>query len=152
MKKGASTDECSDFYSGPYASSEPEAKFLSNFLMNPKRNIDMFISLSGYGQKISFPFQEMSPENLDFIYDVARAGLRNLKSPRMNSANFTIDARRKKSGSIDLFAMRKANIRYSYTLEVRDDPRYGFFMPATTIEENAQEIFDIITGMIVSFA
>lgn len=151
MQKGTSADECSDFYGGPYALSEPETKLFSNFLMDPRRNIEMFISLAGYGQKIAFPSEGVSPEKFEFVYDVARAGVKSAKASKSHGTRFTIDARRKKPGSIEQFAMHKANIKYSYTIEARDDATHGFFVPATSIEENAREIFDMISGMARSF-
>jgi Zinc carboxypeptidase len=140
-KKGASSDECSDFYGGPYALSEPETKLLSRFLMNSKRNIRMFISLSGYGRKLSFSSDLMSQELIDDLRDIARSGTRVLKSSK-----FTIDSKPKRSGSIDQFAMHNANINFSYNLETRDDV-HGFFVPASSIDKNAKEMSEIIFGM-----
>lgn len=150
MKKATSSDECSDFYGGPYAQSEPEVKLFSNFLTKNDRNVKMFISLNGYGQKIAFSPDGLSPERVDFIRDIALAGTKTLKSFRTgeNTKNYTIETRKKKSGTSDQFAMHKANIRYSYSLETRDDENNGFFVPATSIEENAKEILKVISGMV----
>lgn len=148
MKKATSSEECSDFYGGPHAFSEPETKLVSNFLKNSKRKIDMLIALNGYGQKISFPSGGMSQEPVDNLYDLARAGLKNVQSQKSNIAKYTIDSRRKLAGTMEQFAMHKLNIKYSYTIESRDDETHGFFVPATSIEENAKEIFQIIFGMV----
>lgn len=147
MKKGASRDECSDFYAGPYEVSEPEVKLLSNFLLDTDKNIRMFISLNGFGQKISFSTEAMTQEHNDDVRNIAFAGLRNMKTPKIGLSKYRIDAIKKKSGTVDAFAAHQANIKYSYALEARDDPTHGFFVPATSIEENAREMFDIITGM-----
>lgn len=148
MKKETSADECSDFYGGPYAFSEPETKLLSNFLMDSRRNIELFISLNGYGQRISYSSNGMSLEKIDSMYDLARAGTRYVKTTKAKAAKYIIDVRSKRSGSADQFAMHNAKIRYSYNFETRDDPTNGFFVPATSIEENAREMFEIISGMV----
>lgn len=146
-KKGTSSDECSEFYAGPYALSEPEVKLLSNFLMDSEHDIKMVVSIGGYGAKLSFPSDNMSREKVDEARNVAFAALRSVQSPKSNVIKYRIDSVKKKSGSIDAFAVNKANVRYSYTLEARDDPIYGFFVPAFMIEENANEIFDIVIGL-----
>lgn len=148
MKKAASGDECSDFYGGPCALSEPETKLVSNFLMNSERKIDLFISLNGYGQKISFPTGGLSQEQIDIVHDLARAGLKSVKSSKTNHATYSIDSRSKRAGTIEQFAMHKSNIKHSYSIEMRDDATHGFFVPATAIEENAKEILQIVSGMV----
>lgn len=147
MKRGASDDECSEFYGGPRAFSEPEVKLVSDFLMDKKKNIQMFIALNGYGQKISFPSEGISPRKLDEVRDVARAGAKSFAASKLNLIKYMIESSRKKPGSMDNFAMRRANIKLSYTIEAKDDQTYGFFVPAISIEENAKEFFEIIKGM-----
>lgn len=153
MKRGTSDDECSEFYGGPSASSETEVKQLSNFLMDPKRNIKMFVTLNSYGNKISFPSEGVSTRIVDEVRDIARAGIKSLKSSNITShSRFSISEKKKTSGAIDHFALHKARIKHSYSIEVRDDPEYGFFVPATSIEQNAKEIFEVVIGMVKSIA
>lgn len=148
MKRGTSDDECSEFYGGPSASSEPEVEHLSNFLMDSRRNLKMFITLSGYGNKISFPSEGVKPRIVDDIRDIARAGIKSLKSSNItNHSRFSINEKRKTAGTIDQFAVHKARIKYSYSIETRDDPKNSFFVPATSIEQNAREIFEVVLGM-----
>lgn len=148
MKRGTSSNECSEFYGGPYASSEPEVKLLTNFLTDSRRSFDMLISLNGYGQKVSYSSEGFSPRELDDARDIARAGVKNLKMAYINSTRYTIDFRGKKSGSIDQFGSHKANIKHSYAIEAKDDETHGFFVPATSIRENALELFTIVSGMV----
>lgn len=147
-KKETSSDVCSDFYGGPQPDSEREVKLFSKFLTEREMNAKLFISLNGYGQKISFSPDGLSPEKADFVRDVAIAGIKSMKSSKSNTNRYAIETRKKRSGAVDQFAMHKANIRYSYSLETRDDENNGFFVPATAIEENAKEILKIISGMV----
>lgn len=148
MKRGTSEDKCSEFYGGPHAFSEPEVKLVADFLMEKKRNIEMFIALNGYGQKISYPSEGLSSRKLGEIRSAARAGAKSLAASKLNLAKYMIEATRKKSGSVDHFAMRRANIKLSYTIEAKDDQTYGFFVPAISIEENAKDFYEIIKGMV----
>lgn len=45
-EKGSSKSECSEFYAGPNAFSEPETKALSKFLEEQKKNIKASVSIS----------------------------------------------------------------------------------------------------------
>jgi hypothetical protein len=143
MKRGGSSDECSEYFAGPYAFSEPESKLVGEFISSPKRNLQLFVSLSGYGRKISFDSNGMKQDQIDDVRDVARGGVKNVRSSK-----FSIDSKSKRSGSIDQFAMHEGKVKYSYNIETRDDAYNGFFVPATSIEEHAEEMFDIIYGMV----
>lgn len=147
-KRETSTNDCSDFFGGYQSDSEPEVKLFSKFLMEKGKTAKLFVSLSGYGQKVLFSPDGMSPEKVDFVRDVAVAGIRSLKSSTFNPKRYSIETRKKRSGTVDQFAMHKANIRYSYSVEARDDENNGFFVPATSIRENAKEILKVISGMV----
>lgn len=150
MSGDGSSNQCSNFYGGPYAFSEPESKLLSNFLMEHRKEIGMFITVKGYGQMISYPSKKL--RDVDDIRDVARDGLRNLKLSNISATKFRINANDKlhihQSGSAVQYAMDKAKIKYSYTIETRDNPTYGFIVPSTSIEENAKDILEIVKGMV----
>lgn len=143
MKKESSNDECSDFYAGPYALSEPETKLLSRFLTNSKRNIQLSISLSGYGRKITFDSSGMSQELVDDHRDIARSGTKSI-----SHSKFAIDSKAKRSGSVDQYASHQGKVKFSFNLETRDDSTNGFFVPASSIVDNAEEMFQIIFGMV----
>ncbi|CRK96892.1 CLUMA_CG010354, isoform A [Clunio marinus] len=149
MKRDASNEICSDFYGGPEHSSEPEVKLLSKFLMEKDKNIEMFISLTGYGQKITFPSDHLSQDKFDEIKDVARAGVKMAtKTLPNNELKFSVEGKRKVAGTIDQFAMHKAKIKFSYAIETRDDSYDKFFVQGSSIEKKAKEMFDVIYGMI----
>ena len=145
MKNEASNDLCSEFYAGPYAFSEPETKLLSEFISDSKRNFRLIVSLSGYGRKISYDSNGMNQDEIDDVRDIARAGVKNIKKSR-----FTIDSKSKSCGSFVQYAMHQTDTRYSYKISARNDEVNGLFVPASSIEENAEEMFDIIIGMVKS--
>ena len=92
-------DKCSDFYEGPFPKSEPEVKLLSGFLQKNNKHIKLFVNLDGYGQGlISFPGSSLKRKSLDDIQDIARSGLKNLKTHRggmkysIKKVNFRVGA------------------------------------------------------------
>ena len=149
---GTSNYKCSDNYGGPYVESEPETKLFSNFLMSYKKQIKLFISLHSYGQKISYPISGVAKEDLEELEDIARAGITNLKNSRFSPAKFTVDPMNemsyRQSGTSAQFAMHRAQIKHSFTIELRDSGMHGFLVPASLIEDSSLELFEIIKGMI----
>lgn len=53
-----------------------------------------------------------------------------------------------RSGSSDSYAMHNMDIKYSYTLELRDTGTHGFLLPTSYIEQTARETFEMIKAMI----
>lgn len=128
-----SNDECSDFYHGPYAYSEPEAKLLSNFLQQPENNIEMLLTLTGYGSKVLYS----SSSNVDDedCRDIARFATRG--------SNFSYSMRQKGS-SFENFARDRAKIKYILQIPEQDDKINGPFVLSTSIEERADETLRIV--------
>lgn len=142
----AGDDKCSDFYSGPFAKSEQEVKHLSSFLQKNNKHIKLFINLDGYGPLISFPTSNLKRKSLDDIQEIAKAGLRNLKTHRSEGKRYMI----KKdilSSSPEGYAMHIAKIKYSYRIDSMESRQTSFFVPATSIQKNSNDIFDIVKGM-----
>lgn len=148
--EGTGNKKCSDFYKGDHAASEPEIKLLSNFLLKHNKSIKLFINLDGYGQQILFPSSKLNRSFMDELNDMARSGLRNVKMHRDGERKYGINTNYSdmSSGTVESFAMHKAKIKYTYRIESMDNTQYSIFVPATSIEQNANEILDIIKGMV----
>lgn len=143
----AGDDKCSDFYEGPFPKSEPEVKLLSSFLQKNNKLIKLFINLDGYGKLISFPSsQNLKRKSVLEIQEIARQGLRNLKTHRSGEKKYLIK-KDPLSSSPEGFAMHKAKIKYSFRIDSLENPQTSFFVPATSIQYNANDIFDIVKGM-----
>lgn len=90
---GASRLPCDINYAGTQPFSEPETKALSNFLIEHKKQIKIYISLHSYGQMISYP---PSPsfsyvhERYDDLFDMAMVALETLRTSG-NSNKYQID-------------------------------------------------------------
>jgi hypothetical protein len=131
----SSNDECSDFYHGPYAYSEPEAKLLSNFLLKPENNIQMLVSLTGYGSKLWY---SSSTHEVEDCRDIARFASRG--------SNFSFSLKHKTS-SFENFARDRAKIKYILQIQAQDDKINGPFVPSISIEERANEVLRIVKRM-----
>jgi len=51
------------------------------------------------------------------------------------------------TGGSDDWAKEKAGIKYAYTVELPDDGRYGFVLPASQIEPVGQEVWEAVKNM-----
>lgn len=154
-EKGGSRSECSDFYSGPKAFSEPETKSVSKFLNENKKSFKIFLSLHSYGQILTYPTVANSSYNslkpIDDLLDMANVALEALRGTG-SSSRYIVDSSNEMlyahAGSADSYAMYESGIKYSYTLELRDTGTHGFLLPPSYIESTAKDAFEIIKGMI----
>ncbi|KAM7347490.1 uncharacterized protein ACRADG_007057 [Cochliomyia hominivorax] len=153
-RRGSSKSPCNEFYAGPTPFSEPETKALSDFLMDYRTQIKLFVSMQAYGQIISYPYKANTTydtERLDDLLDVAMVGTDGLRKKgsksryKIDSSNDLIENR---SGCSDAFAAYEAGIPFSYTLQLADNGVHGYLLPSASIESTARDSFDIITGML----
>ncbi|TDG40889.1 hypothetical protein AWZ03_012690 [Drosophila navojoa] len=153
-KRGSSKAPCNEFYAGPSPFSEPETKALSDFLMDYRKQIKLYISLQAYGQVLSYPVKANSTfnsERMDDFLDVAMVGtdvLRRRGSKaryKVDSANDLIEQR---SGCADAFAAYEIGIPFSYTLQLADNGVHGYLLPSGAIESTARDAFEIVSAML----
>ncbi|XP_034118258.1 uncharacterized protein LOC117577539 [Drosophila albomicans] len=153
-KRGSSKGPCNEFYAGPAPFSEPETKAVSEFLMDYRTQIKLFVSLQAYGQVVSYPVKANSTfnaERLDDFLDVAMVGVDGLRKKgsksryKVDSANDLIEQR---SGCADAFAAYEIGIPFSYTLQLADNGVHGYLLPSSAIEPTARDAFEIIKGML----
>ncbi|XP_037932176.1 uncharacterized protein LOC119666970 [Teleopsis dalmanni] len=95
-KRGSAKSPCNEFYAGPRAFSEPETKSLSDFLMDNRRQIKLYVSMQAYGQIISFPIKANVSYNsniMDDLNDVAMVGMDGLRK-KGSKTRYKIDSAR----------------------------------------------------------
>jgi len=54
------------------------------------------------------------------------------------------------SGTIKDYIYGQLNVRYTFSLELRDTGKYGFLLPSHLIEPTAKEAFEGIKAMILN--
>ncbi|KAH8256594.1 hypothetical protein KR026_003630, partial [Drosophila bipectinata] len=153
-KRGSSKAPCNEFYAGPAPFSEPETKAVSDFLMDYRTQIKLYISLQAYGQVVSYPVKANSTfnaERLDDFLDVAMVGTDGLRK-KGHKSRYKVDASNdlieQRSGCSDAFAAYEIGIPFSYTIQLADNGVHGYLLPSSAIEPTARDAFEIISGML----
>ncbi|XP_001850988.2 carboxypeptidase B [Culex quinquefasciatus] len=141
--QGSSKQPCSDIYAGSGPFSEPETKAVFNFMQSSAANWKGFLTFHSYGQYILYPwgYDRVVPpdhEDLKRVGDEAAQRMRQSGGQSYTvgpSGNTLYPA----SGGSDDWARGEMNIKYAYTVELRDSGRNGFVLPASEIIPTGKE-------------
>ncbi|XP_037081839.1 carboxypeptidase B-like [Pollicipes pollicipes] len=149
---GTSTNPCSDVYPGSRPFSEPETRGVRDFLLQHKNKMEMYISFHSYSQMLFVPYGHGTerPSDYDELLRVAQKGAAALQAAggpafRVGQASRLLYAA---SGGSDDWAKAKANIKYSFTFELRDKGFNGFLLPSSLIEQSGRETAAAVKAMI----
>lgn len=97
----------------------------------------MFLSLSGYGNRIHY---SSSNDIDDDCREIARFAAR--------TTNYSLALRSDgDASSMERFVRERAKVKYIFEIQAQDDMINGFFIPSTSIEPKADEIFRIVRRM-----
>uniref|UniRef100_A0A182NVG9 Peptidase M14 domain-containing protein n=1 Tax=Anopheles dirus TaxID=7168 RepID=A0A182NVG9_9DIPT len=146
--QGTSKQPCSEIFAGSGPFSEPETKAVSEFMQSSAADWKGFLTFHSYGQYILYPWgydRVVPPDHADLkrVGDaaaeqmVASGGLRYTVGP---SGSTLYPA----AGGSDDWARGALNIKYAYTVELRDTGRYGFVLPANQIKPTGDEAFQFV--------
>lgn len=148
---GASSNPCSETFKGPKPFSEPETKAISQ-RMSEVDNLKLVLAVHSYGQKIYYPWGWTSKPTVDhedlvragnaFAEAVARAGGNSYQVE--NSASGLYYA----SGATDDWSKKILNVKYAYTIELRDAGDGGFVLPASEIKPTADEFISGVSALV----
>lgn len=140
---GASTNCAMDTYAGPSAFSEPETRALSDFIYIRRQDMLAYLTFHAYSQLWMTPwgYTNALPPNYNRMIELAEKATKALTKVHGtrykvgSSTNLLYAA----SGGSDDWAYGVAMIPYSYTIELRDDGRYGFVLPTSHIIPTGEE-------------
>ncbi|XP_069745762.1 carboxypeptidase B2 [Narcine bancroftii] len=140
--QGASSNPCSETYSGQYPESEPEVKAVATFIRQRSDQIKCYISIHSYSQMILFPYsykisRSEDHRELNYIAEKAAAALWSVHGTRYTYGN-SAETIYLSSGCSDDWAY-DLGIKYSFTFELRDTGKYGFLLPPYLIRETCEE-------------
>ncbi|XKL66650.1 hypothetical protein PGB90_010070 [Kerria lacca] len=145
---GSSENPCHDTYAGRHPFSEPETRAMSNFILEHRDRIIIYLTLHSYSQMWlmpSNPTKSKSNDYDDLLY-MGRKAVESLK--KLHGTNYKLVAKHNifypTSGNSDDWAKNKVGIKYSYTIELRDRGTYGFLLPPSEIIPTGKEIFTAI--------
>ncbi|CAG0886689.1 unnamed protein product [Darwinula stevensoni] len=148
MEQGASSDPCSEIYAGPEPFSEPETRSAADFIMaeNADESFVGFFTVHSYGQYWLCPwgYDYIYPDDYDDLEDAGMTGVNALED--VHGTQFTFGPSAivlyAAAGGSDDWAKGVGNIKYSYTLELRDTGFWGFELPASQIVPTGQETWE----------
>ncbi|XP_001949019.4 carboxypeptidase B [Acyrthosiphon pisum] len=142
---GASQDPCSDTFAGSHAFSEPETRAVSDFILDHRDRIQVYLTLHSYSQMWLVPWshtKKLADDYDDMMY-LARQATEAIQ--KVHGSHYQLGTTPSllytTSGCSDDWAKGKAGIKYSYTIELPDKGMYGFLLPAEKIVTTGKEIF-----------
>ncbi|XP_058814852.1 zinc carboxypeptidase-like [Topomyia yanbarensis] len=141
---GASTNACSDTFSGPTPFSEPETAAMSQYYATIADKINVQFSFHSFGQYLLTPFgfnNSPTPSNNVDLQQIAAKTVEAIRATHGTVYTFGNSAQLLyvTSGSTNDYFMGVHGTKLSYTFEFRDTGTHGFALPATQIVPNAQE-------------
>ncbi|KAG5868272.1 hypothetical protein JTB14_032987 [Gonioctena quinquepunctata] len=141
--QGSSKNPCTETYGGTGPFSEPETAAVRKFITGTTAKWRAYVSFHSYGQYILYPWgysKAVPPDykDLEMVARQAAAAIRNVGGPSYTigpAGNTLYPA----SGGSDDWAKGTMKMKYAYTIELRDNGRYGFVLPASFINPTAKE-------------
>uniref|UniRef100_A0A1I8MVE3 Peptidase M14 domain-containing protein n=1 Tax=Musca domestica TaxID=7370 RepID=A0A1I8MVE3_MUSDO len=153
MVNGASSDPCANDYAGPAPNSEPEIKGESEFLRSNKDKFNVLLAFHSYSQMLLSPYghtEEVPPNNDDLlkVADAYAQAVGKLSYGSEYTYGTSAGAMYYAPGATIDFAYNEADIKITYTIEMRDTGRHGFVLPPTHILPNCKETMAGIMALI----
>ncbi|PNF25142.1 Carboxypeptidase B [Cryptotermes secundus] len=148
---GASDDPCQETYAGPRPFSEPETRAISDFIMDRKDRIKLYLTMHAYSQMWLIPWGYTNKKTGDYddLMSMGRKAVDALN--RVSGTQYQVGHSPSllypTSGGADDWAKGVAGIKYAYTVELRDDGTYGFLLPASQIVATGKETFAAIKAV-----
>ncbi|KAF9374519.1 Carboxypeptidase A4 [Podila verticillata] len=140
---GSSPNPCNEGYHGPEAFSAQEAKMMADFITN-KKNVIAYLDFHAYSQSWMSPFGAdcaQTPKDDEDIIEggmVAAKALRDVHNKKFVVGRVCSIIQQASGGSID-WTYAEGNVKYSYSIELRDTGRYGFLLPESEILPSSEE-------------
>uniref|UniRef100_A0A182FJ97 Peptidase M14 domain-containing protein n=2 Tax=Anopheles albimanus TaxID=7167 RepID=A0A182FJ97_ANOAL len=149
--QGTSKQPCSEIYAGTGPFSEPETKAVSDFMRQSAASWKGFLTFHSYGQYILYPWgydRVVPPDHAE----LKRAGDAAAEAIQRNSGmRYTVGPSGSTlypaAGGSDDWARGALNIKYAYTVELRDTGRYGFVLPASQIQPTGEEATQFVDSI-----
>ncbi|XP_011198323.2 carboxypeptidase B [Bactrocera dorsalis] len=141
--RGSSTDPCSDIYRGASAGSELETKAVVNFLLRRKHNLEAYLTFHSYGQAIVHPWAYKAAKVKDSaaLQRVGQTAVQRILSETKSvyKSGVTYQLLSVAGGGSDDWTRAACDVKYVYTVELRDTGKYGFQLPPSQILGTGKE-------------
>jgi len=150
-ESGSSTNPCSDIFMGSRAFSEKETANIRDFVTARADRMRMYMSVHSFGQYFLIPWSYSIeyPTDFDDLKEAGDVGANALR--QVHGMTYTVGHSAvllgATAGSSDDWAKGGANIKFAYTLELRDRGFYGFILPADQIQPTFEEVWAAMYAM-----
>ncbi|KAI1798163.1 hypothetical protein LXA43DRAFT_875915 [Ganoderma leucocontextum] len=149
--KGSDADPCSTWYPGHRAFEAPEVNNIANYIQTLP-NVKAFVDLRSYGQMLSIPFSwscKKTPKDAEDLLEAALGAANAIKQPHGSvfTTGSLCEQLYKASGNVVDYMYKKAGIKYSYSVHLRDTGTYGFNLPAEWIRPVGEETAAMIRSL-----
>lgn len=149
---GTSSNPCSDTYHGSRPFSEVEVRNVARYLFKNRRNLIGYMDIHAYSQLWMTPwgYKKADPGDngeMKRVSDIAVKALYDAgygTNYKVGPSSIIIYAN---SGSTKDWAYGFLGVKYAFALELRDQGRYGFALPANQIMPTGFETFAAIKKM-----
>ncbi|XP_071538310.1 carboxypeptidase B-like [Panulirus ornatus] len=139
MEIGASDDPCSEVYAGTEPFSEVEMRNVRDQISQRSSSIKVYLTYHSYSQVWLYPWGWTSqpPEDWQDLKDLAQSAAEGVLS--VHGTLYDVHNSGGAAGGSDDWAKGEANVKYSYTIELRDTGEYGFLLPPEQIIPTGEE-------------
>ncbi|KAF9410924.1 Carboxypeptidase A4 [Podila epigama] len=140
---GASANPCNEGYQGPEAFAAVEAKMMADFITQ-KKNVVAYLDFHAYSQLWMSPFgadcTKIPKDDEDIIEGamVAAKSLYDVHNKRFTVGSICSIIVPASGGSVD-WTYAVGNVKYSYSIQLRDKGLYGFLLPEAEILPSSEE-------------
>ena len=150
---GSSDQPCKDTFHGVNPFSEAESRAIRDAILKiqAKQTIASYVSVHAYSQMWMTPngYDKSLTKDHQDLMRVARQAVNALTSVHGTQYQYGPIAKiiYEAAGSSCDWAYTKANIKYSYALELRDEGQYGFMLPTSQIQPTVEETWAGLEAM-----
>ncbi|XP_065567977.1 carboxypeptidase B-like [Artemia franciscana] len=143
---GTSSYPCSEIYTGPVPFSEIEMANVRDAILARASQLRIYLTVHSYGQMLLIPwgYDAVYPEDYPELEELGLAATDALTA--VYNTKYDVGCSGviygPAVGASDDWNKGVAGIKYSYTLELPDNGRYGFLLPATEIMPVAVETWE----------
>ncbi|CAL8101896.1 unnamed protein product [Orchesella dallaii] len=145
---GTNDDPCRNTYPGPYPFSEPEANSTASYLFNNRNKIRAYLTFHSYSQLWLTPYgyTEDLPSDYEELESLGLRAARALQE--VYGTEYEVGAPSHilylYSGSSQDWAREYGNVKYSYTIELRDDGDEKFLLSPENILPTCEETWEAV--------
>lgn len=150
-ERGTSSKPCAENYGGWHPFSEMETQAMANYILSISDSLVVYLSLHSYGQYLLTPWGYTTKLPADFNDLLAMGNLAAEAIRKAHGMQYVVGSTARvlylASGGSDDWTKGVAGVKYAYTIELRDNGKNGFILPASMINDTGEELLDAIRAL-----